>query len=172
MARKKPWCQTTAMNLSVPCRADLESKSSHSVTIGPAESITTVVPSLHAHAVYISGQKSYARLCTCRQVEKIPAALNYLHRILAKRLPSCLELSTGTACQGEGQGTPALTQEPTGSSLIKSEINNASDNKEKNESILLISEQIQTADTQNLSTENCSPPFPDFVLKFLIATCC
>lgn len=131
MARKKPWCQTTAMNLSVPCRADLESKSSHSVTIGPAVSITTVVPSLHAHAVYLSGQKSYARLCTCRQVEKIPAALNYLHRMLAKRLPSCLKLSTGTACQGEGQGTPALTQEPTGSSLIKSEINNASDNKEK-----------------------------------------
>lgn len=119
------------MKLSVPCRADLESKFSHSVTIGPTVLFTTVVLSLHAQAVDIAGQKPDAMLCTCRQEEKIPADLYYPLQMLAKRLPSRLELSTGTGCQGEGKGTPALTQEPTGSSLIKSEINNASDNKKK-----------------------------------------
>lgn len=69
MARKIPWCQARAMKLSIPCRADLESRSSHSGTIAPAVPFTAIVPSLHTHAMDRAGQKSHASPCTCREVE-------------------------------------------------------------------------------------------------------
>lgn len=69
MARKKTQCRATAMKLSIPCRADLESRSSHSGTIASAVPFTAIVPCLHTHAMDIAGQKSYASLCTCREVK-------------------------------------------------------------------------------------------------------
>lgn len=69
MSRKNPQCQATAMKLSIPCRADVESRSSHSGTIAHAVPFTAIVPSLHTNATDIVGQKSYASLCTCREVE-------------------------------------------------------------------------------------------------------
>lgn len=69
MARKKPRCQATAMKLSIPCRADLESISSHGGTIAPAGPFSAIVPSLHTQAMDIAGHKSYTSLCTCREVD-------------------------------------------------------------------------------------------------------
>jgi len=73
------------------------------------------------NAMDIAGQKSHASHLQGSRVN--PSAFNYPHRILAKRLPACLELRADTACQREGQRTPALRWEPTGSVLIKSDIN-------------------------------------------------
>lgn len=65
MARKKPQHQSTAMKINT----DLESRSSRSGTIASAVPFTAIVPCLHTHAMDIAGQKSYASLCTCREVE-------------------------------------------------------------------------------------------------------
>lgn len=69
IARRKPQCQATATKLSIPCRADLESRSSHGVTSASAVPFTAIVPSLHTHTMDIVGKKSYSSLCTCRKAE-------------------------------------------------------------------------------------------------------
>lgn len=61
--------QATAMDLSIPCKADLENRSSHGGTIAPAVPFAAIVPSLHIHAMDVAGQKSYTSQCTCREAE-------------------------------------------------------------------------------------------------------
>jgi len=58
---QEAWLVARKKSLSIPCRADLESRSSHSGTIAPEVSLTAIVPALHIHVVDMAGQKSYAK---------------------------------------------------------------------------------------------------------------